>query len=93
MREATPEEAGLPRWPLADIAGGDAAHNAAALTRLLEGEQGAYRDIVTLNAGAALMVAERARDIKEAVALAAEVLDSGAARAKLASLITASNSQ
>ena len=91
MHEVTPEEAGLRRWPLADIAGGDAAHNAAALTRLLDGERGAYRDIVTLNAGAALMVAERAKDIKEGVALAAEALDSGAARAKLADLITASN--
>jgi anthranilate phosphoribosyltransferase len=93
LREVTPEEAGLPRRPLADIAGGDSAHNAAALIHLLDGEQGAYRDIVTLNAGAALMVAGQAKDIKEGVALAAAALDSGAARAKLADLITASNSQ
>ena len=91
MVEVTPEEGGLSRHPLAEIAGGDAVHNAAALTRLLDGEQGAYRDIVALNAGAALMVAERAKDIKDGVSLAARMLDSGAARTKLADLITASN--
>ena len=91
LRDVTPEEAGLQRRPLAEIAGGDAAHNAAALIRLLDGEKSPYRDIVALNAGAALMVAERVKDIKEGVAQAAAVLDSGAAKAKLADLITVSN--
>ena len=90
-REITPEDAGLPRWPLADIKGGDAAHNAAALQRLFDGEQGAYRDIVLLNAGAALMVAGRAKDVQEGVALAAQALDTGAAGTKLEALVTASN--
>jgi anthranilate phosphoribosyltransferase len=91
-RDLTPEEAGLNRHPLAAIRGGDAAHNAAALTRLLDGETGPYRDIVLLNAGVALMVAGTAQDIKDGVALAARSLDSGAAKAKLEDLIEAGNS-
>jgi len=90
-REITPEDAGLPRWPLAEIRGGDAAHNAAALIRLLDGEQGPYRDIVLLNAGAALMVAGRAKDVKEGVELAGKAVDSGAAKAKLEALVKLSN--
>jgi anthranilate phosphoribosyltransferase len=58
---------------------------------LLEGERGAYRDIVLLNAGAALLVAGVAADVKSGVALAAQSLDSGAAQAKLEALIKASN--
>ena len=91
IREIAPEDAGLERAPLAGIRGGDAATNAAALRRLFDGEGGAYRDIVLLNAGAALMVAGRAKDVKDGVALAAQSLDSGAARAKLEALIQASN--
>lgn len=91
MRELTPEEAGLTRQPLGAIRGGDAAHNAAALQRLFGGEKGPYRDIVLLNAGAALMVAGGATDIRSGVTLAAQALDSGAARAKLDALIKASN--
>jgi anthranilate phosphoribosyltransferase len=86
-----PEDAGLTRASLADLKGGDAAHNAAALTRLLAGEHGPYRDIVLLNAGAALMVADRAKDVKDGAALAAQALDSGAAKTKLDALIEASN--
>jgi anthranilate phosphoribosyltransferase len=91
-REMTPEDAGLGPAPLAEITGGNAAHNADALRHLLEGgSSGAYRDIVLLNAGAALMVAGRAKDIREGVALAARALDTGTARAKLEALIVASN--
>jgi anthranilate phosphoribosyltransferase len=91
--ELSPEQAGLARHALAAIMGGDAAHNAAALTALLDGTvDGAYRDIVLLNAAAALMVAGAVSDIRSGVARAAEVLDSGAARAKLNALIAASNS-
>ena len=88
-REITPEDAGLPRWPLADITGGDAAHNAAAMKRLFDGEAGAYRDIVLLNASAALMVAGRAKDVKEGAGLAAQALDAGAAKARPNALIKA----
>lgn len=86
-----PEDAGLTRATLADLQGGDAAHNAAALRALLAGETGPYRDIVLLNAAAALMVGGRAADIKSGAALAASALDSGAAEAKLNALIKASN--
>jgi anthranilate phosphoribosyltransferase len=91
--EITPEQAGLSRHRLGDIVGGDAAHNAAALTALLEGKaaNGAYRDIVLLNAAAALMAAGAVPDIRSGVARAAQALDSGGARAKLKALIEASN--
>jgi len=79
-RTVTPEEAGLSRAPLAAIKGGDPAFNAAALTRLLDGETGAYRDVVLLNAAAALMVAERVADLPSGVALAAAAIDDGRAR-------------
>jgi anthranilate phosphoribosyltransferase len=89
--EITPEDAGLPRASLADLKGGSAADNAAALKRLVDGEKGRYRDIVLLNAGAALMVSGTVKDVKEGVELAARALDSGAAKAKLDALIVASN--
>jgi anthranilate phosphoribosyltransferase len=89
--EIAPEDAGLRRATLTDLKGGSAADNAAALKRLFDGEKGAYRDIVLLNAGAALMVSGRAKDVKEGAGLAAQSLDSGAAGAKLDDLIIASN--
>jgi len=90
-REWLPEDAGLARTGLAALKGGDAPHNADALLRLFDGEQGPYRDIVCLNAAAALMVAGRATDVTSGMALAAATLDSGAAKAKLTALIDASN--
>ena len=89
--QIAPEDAGVNRAKLADIKGGTAADNAQALKRLFGGEKGPYRDIVLLNAGAALMVSDRAKDVKEGVTLAAQALDSGAAKAKLDALIEASN--
>jgi len=89
--QIAPEDAGVNRARLADIKGGTAADNAAALKRLFGGEKGPYRDIVLLNAGAALMVSGRAKDVKEGVTLAAQALDSGAAREKLVQLIVVSN--
>jgi anthranilate phosphoribosyltransferase len=82
-----PEEAGLPRSPLSAITGGDAAHNAAALAALLQGEPGAYRDTVLLNAAAAFIIAGRAETLRQGVALAIESLDSGAAQKALDALI------
>ena len=79
-----PGMAGLPRHSLDAIRGGEAGYNAAALTRLLDGEAGAYRDAVLLNAAAALIVAGKAVDWRAGVALAAESIDSGAARDLLA---------
>jgi anthranilate phosphoribosyltransferase len=91
LSEITPEAAGLSRHPLTAIVGGDAAHNAAALRRLFDGETSAYRDIVCLNAAAALMVADAASDIKAGVDIAGRMLSTGAARDKLNQLIAASN--
>ncbi|HAX92315.1 MAG TPA: anthranilate phosphoribosyltransferase, partial [Rhodospirillaceae bacterium] len=61
--------------------------NAAAIRRLLDGEKGPYRDIVLINAGAALVVADKAKTLKDGVKLAAASIDSGAARDKLAQLV------
>ena len=79
-----PEDAGLQRHPRDAIVGGDAAHNAAALSRLLEGEAGAYRDIVLMNAAAALIVAGQAVGWPQGAARAAKAIDGGAARHLLA---------
>ncbi|MES2473675.1 MAG: anthranilate phosphoribosyltransferase [Pseudomonadota bacterium] len=89
--ELVPEDAGLKRWPLSGIRGGEAADNAAAIQRLFDGETGAYRDIVLLNAACALMVAGAAKDVSSGVTLAAQALDSGAAKAKLQDLVKATN--
>ncbi|HSG35162.1 MAG TPA: anthranilate phosphoribosyltransferase [Sphingomonadaceae bacterium] len=78
-----PEGVGLPRHPLSAIKGGDAAYNAAALRRLLEGETGAYRDAVLLNAAAALIVAGEVDDGEDGVEEAAEAIDKGLAKALL----------
>ncbi|MDB5505729.1 MAG: anthranilate phosphoribosyltransferase [Devosia sp.] len=89
--EITPEDAGLERSTPNDLEGGDPAYNAGRLRELLAGEPGAYRDIVRLNAGAALIVAGRATTLREGAILAAEAIDSGAANATLERLIAASN--
>lgn len=86
--EITPQEAGLREWPLEALRGGDAAFNAEALRALLAGAPGAYRDSAILNAAAAFVVADRAADLKEGAALAAQVIDSGAAAAALQTLVS-----
>lgn len=89
--DMTPEDAGVPRATFDALKGGDAEVNAAALRSVLEGEPGAYRDIVCLNAGAALVVAERASDLAEGVSQAQTSLDGGAAKAALERLVGVSN--
>ncbi|EGF90521.1 anthranilate phosphoribosyltransferase [Asticcacaulis biprosthecium C19] len=79
----TPEAVGLPRAALADIVGGAPEHNAAALRAMLEGEKGAYRDIVLLNSAAAFLVGDKVETLKDGIALAAETIDSGKARQAL----------
>lgn len=80
----TPEEVGLGRYRLADIAGSDPASNAAALRAVLAGESNdATRDVVLFNAGAALYLADVAPDLAGGVQAAREALASGAALAKL----------
>jgi len=82
MRSIVPEDGGLKRWKLADLAGGSPEQNAARALAVLEGGRGAARDITLLNAGAALLVGGAAATLKEGVKQAAGALDSGAARAK-----------
>lgn len=89
--EITPEDAGLPRAALSDLLGGTPEENAAALRALLDGAKGPYRDIVLMNAAAAFIVAGRAGNLREGVALAEAEIDSGRARAILDKLIVTSN--
>ncbi|MGZ8409468.1 MAG: anthranilate phosphoribosyltransferase [Hyphomicrobium sp.] len=88
--EVTPEDAGLPRALPDDIRGGDAETNAAAMRAMLGGERGPFRDIVLLNAAGALLVAGKANNLADGVAIAADALESGRARATLAKLVEVS---
>jgi anthranilate phosphoribosyltransferase len=84
--EINPEDAGLPVHPLEAIKGDTPEYNAAALGALLMGKKSAYRDSVLLNSAAAFMIADKASNLKEGVEIAAESIDSGKAREKLALL-------
>jgi anthranilate phosphoribosyltransferase len=84
--EVTPEEFGLQRAMLDDISGGDATLNATLIRNILAGEKSARRDVVLLNAAAALVAAGRADHLRDAVPMAAKAIDSGAAAAKLQAL-------
>lgn len=86
-----PSELGLATATKADLAGGDPPENADHAQRILAGEVGPRRDIVVLNAAAALVVADLAADLIEGVALAAQSIDSGHAAQALARLIESSN--
>src|SRR5581483_4465921 len=88
----TPENVGLARATPEALRGGDAKVNAAALLDVLNGKKGAYRDIAVINAAAAIVVADRTPGLREAVALAEQSVDSGAARGRLERLIAISNS-
>jgi anthranilate phosphoribosyltransferase len=89
--EVTPEEAGVARTGGDALKGGDAAFNGVALKDVLDGKAGPYRDVALLNAAAALIVAGRAKSLKEGVVLGTKSLDSGAAAARLKHLIAVSN--
>jgi anthranilate phosphoribosyltransferase len=88
--EIRPEQFAMPRATIGDLRGGDARENAAILRRVLDGETGPRLDIVLLNAGAALYIAERASSIAEGVEAARAAVAGGAARAKLDALIAVS---
>ena len=90
--EVTPEEAGLKRGKLEGLLGGNAEHNAAALRALLAGEASGFRDAVLLGSAGALIVADKATDLKEGVEMAADAIDSGAAKKILAHLVEITNS-
>lgn len=78
--EITPDDAGLPTHPFAAIVGGTPAENADAFRALLDGTPGAYRDAVLLNAAAALLIAGKVDDLKAGAVMAAQSIDSGAAK-------------
>jgi len=90
--EVTPQEVGLAPSEAASVAGGTPEQNAAALREVLAGRPGPLRDIVLLNAAAGLVAYERASTLAEGVALAAEAIDSGAARQRLERFVAATNS-
>ena len=85
--EINPEDAGLPVHPFEAIIGGTPEYNAAAMATLLDGKKSAYRDAVILNTAAALIVADKAYSLTEGAEMAAYSIDSGAAKAKLKSLV------
>ena len=89
--EIAPEDAGVKRAKPEDLRGGDAVVNAGALRTLLHGRGGPYRDIVVLNAAAALVIAEKAADLKSGAALALDAIMSGKAAKVLAALVAISN--
>ena len=81
------QDTGLPSATLDDITGGDKDANAATMREVFSGETGPIRDVVLLNSGAALVAADRAATITEGISLAAQVIDSGAALAKVDALV------
>jgi anthranilate phosphoribosyltransferase len=85
--QVTPEEFGVSRAPLEALRGGTAAENAALILRVLEGEAGPIRDVVVVNAAAALVAAGAAENFREGAERASGVILSGAAREKMASLV------
>jgi anthranilate phosphoribosyltransferase len=89
--EIKPEDVGLPVAKAEQLRGGDAETNASALIEVLKGKKGPFRDVAILNAAAAIVVAGKARDLKEGVAIATKSVDSAEAEGKLDRLITISN--
>jgi anthranilate phosphoribosyltransferase len=83
----SPADFGVPQASLEHLKGGDSEMNASIVRSILEGEPGPRRDVVIVNAAAALLLAQRAPDLKAAVAIAAESIDTGAARNKLEQVI------
>jgi len=89
--EITPEEMGLQRVKSEALRGGEAKENAQALVDVLKGKQGPFRDVAVLNAAAALVVAARAKNLQQALALAQTSIDSGEAANRLQQLVAISN--
>jgi len=91
MSAITPEQFGFTRCGMEELRGGDAAVNAKIVRSVLAGEKGPRRDIVLLNAGFALVAAERAATPQAGIALAAEAIDSGRAMQQLEKLVELTN--
>ena len=89
--EIDPADLGIKRASAEDLRGGDAERNAAALLEVLGGARTPFRDIAVINAGAAIIVAGKAKDLKAGIAQAEQSIDSGAARARLDKLVSVSS--
>jgi anthranilate phosphoribosyltransferase len=87
-RTISPEDFGLPTHNIREIIGGDVAYNAKALRAVLEGEKSAYRNIVLANTAAVLCIHNNSDDLKNAVSIAAEAIDSGFAWQNFCDYIT-----
>ena len=87
-----PQNLGLPRGNLSDLAGGTATENVTITKALLKGKRGPKRDVVLLNAAAVLVVGSAAKDLSDGLKLAAESIDSGNALRKLEQLVEFSQS-
>ena len=90
--DISPADAGLKQSTPDDLKGGEASHNAEALRAVLDGKAGPFRDVAIFNAAATLIVAGKADNLKDAAALAAKSIDSGAAKARLEKLVAVSKS-
>jgi anthranilate phosphoribosyltransferase len=88
-----PADVGLPKSTVAALKGGNAHDNAAIVQRVLAGERGAPRDVVLLNAGAALFVAGETSSVQDGIARAAQAIDSGEARRTLDRLVAISSAE
>ena len=88
-----PSDFGLPKALPADLKGGDAARNAAIVTSVLAGQRGPARDVVILNAGAALFVAGKSASVTDGIGRAASAIDSGAAAATLDAMVRGSRQE
>jgi anthranilate phosphoribosyltransferase len=90
--ELKPEDVGLRRGEIADLKGGDAAHNADALRGVLAGQKGAFRDAAVMTAGSALLVADKVSELKDGIEVANRAVTDGKAHVALERLIAVSNS-
>lgn len=89
--EISPSDYGIRTAQMSELLGGDPQQNAVAIRELFDGAVGPYRDIVLLNAAAALVVADAAKDLKQGIAMAAEAIDFAKARKVLEELIRVTN--
>ena len=86
-----PEDFNIKRSRITDIRGGNAKENALIITKILDGEKGAKRDIAVLNAGAGLFLGAKSKDVLSGIKTAEEAIDSGKAKEKLKELINITN--
>ncbi len=88
-----PADVGLPKAPPGALAGGDAHENARIIERILDGGRGPARDVVLLNAGAALFIAGAARTVEEGLMKASRAIDRGDARRTLERMVSISTAE